>query len=88
MVESEKAPAEMLSESYTTLRQAIVENDHQTVADNTKVIVKLGEADKIRGATQAHVVSLIRLRKLDEALTYINGNKKRRDDFQIEAAYI
>ena len=48
MVEAEKAPAQILSDSYAALKQAIMDGDHETVNENTKAIVKLGDAGKIQ----------------------------------------
>ena len=47
MVEAEKAPPQILSDSYTALKQAIIDGDHEKVNENTKAIVKLGDAEKI-----------------------------------------
>ena len=88
MVEEDKAPAQVLSDSYTALQQAIMDRDHQLVNDNTKSIVKLGDPDKIKAAVHSHIVGLIKLRRLDDALNYINGSKQRKEEFILEAAYI
>ena len=48
MVEAEKTTAQILSDSYAALKQAIIDGDHETVNENTKAIVKHGEANKIQ----------------------------------------
>ena len=88
MVESEKAPPEILSDAYTGLQKATADGDHQKVYECTKEIIKYGDAEKVKQATSAHIVSLIRLRRLDDAFQFVNGNNKRRQEYQMELAYI
>ena len=87
MVEADKI--QTLSGAYAELVKSTAAYNHADVMVHASAILDAEpDGEKTGGARRAKLVSLIKKREFDEALTFLNSHESTRKACQVEAAYI
>ena len=88
MVETNQDPARVLSDAYEALLKAVSEEDYAQVDESVIQILALDSSERTDGAKHAKLVSLIKRREFEEALTFLNKHDFTKKNCMTEAAYI